>query len=318
MSAFASTASVASIVKHPGEDLDAAGTPAFNQILNQDALSGLKRLRAGIFHTIVTSPPYFGQRDYGVSDQLGSEASPEPYIERMVCIMSEARRVLRPDGTLWLNLGDKYIGGEMAGIPWRIALAMKASGWILRSDIIWHKPNAMPHSVKTRPTTDHEYLFMFSRSAEYYYDIDAIREPHRTFLRDSRMRGGRNHFGKRGGTPETGKNTGKCNLHDGRWDQAFHEKGRNKRTVWSVPLSKFRDAHFAVFPEKLIEPCILAGSPAGGAVLDPFFGSGTTGLVAARNGRDFIGIDINRQYCDMAAARLAAAGLVAGRAARVS
>ena len=310
MSVPTSTVSDAGIVKRPGEDLDAAGPSALNRILNQDALSGLGRLQAGSFHTIVTSPPYFGQRDYGVSDQLGSEASPEPYIEKMVCIMSEARRVLRPDGTLWLNLGDKYIDGEMAGIPWRVALAMKASGWVLRSDIIWHKPNAMPHSVKTRPTTDHEYLFMFSRSAEYYYDIDAIREPHRTFLRDSRMRGGRNHFGKRGGTPETGKNSGNCNLHDARWDQAFHAKGRNKRTVWSVPLSKFRDAHFAVFPEKLIEPCILAGSPAGGAVLDPFFGSGTTGVVAIRHGRRFTGIEINQRYCTMAAARLADTGLM--------
>lgn len=280
-----------------------------NKVACGDALDILKLIEDGSAATIVTSPPYFGQRDYGVKHQLGSEDTPEAYIERLVAIFSEARKVLSENGTLWLNIGDKYIDGALAGIPWRVALALKASGWILRSDIIWHKPNAMPHSVKTRPTTDHEYIFLFSKSGEYYYDVDAIREPHVTFSANSKMKGGRNHFGKRGSTPESGKNGGNQNLHDARWDQAFHEKGRNKRTVWSVPLGKYREAHFAVFPEKLIEPCVLAGCPKGGVVLDPFFGSGTTGLVALTNGRRFMGIELNKEYCQMAARRLAESGL---------
>jgi DNA modification methylase len=281
-----------------------------NKVFCGDAAHVLPLLKAETANVLVTSPPYFGQRDYGVTEQLGSEDTQESYVCRLVAILRDARRVLRRDGTMWLNIGDKYIDGALAGIPWRVALALKHEGWILRSDIIWHKPNAMPHSVKTRPTTDHEYLFMFSRSEEYYYDVDAIREPHITFSENSKMKGGRNHFGKRGGTPEAGKNGGSQNLHDARWDQAFHEKGRNKRTVWSVPLGKFREAHFAVFPEKLIEPCILAGSPEGGIVLDPFFGAGTTGLVALKNRRKFLGIDINPEYCKMSALRLADSGLI--------
>ena len=184
-------------------------------------------------------------------------------------------------------------------MPWRAALALKDEGWLLRSDIIWHKPNAMPSSVKNRPTTDHEYIFLFAKSKQYYYDIDAIREPHVTFSEKSRMKGGRNHFGKTGGTPEKGKNAGNSNLHDGRWDQAFHPKGRNWRTVWEIPLSKFRDTHFAVFPERLVERCILAGCPEGGIVLDPFIGSGTVAVVAQRLGRRFVGFDSNLKYCEM-------------------
>ncbi len=175
---------------------------------------------------------------------------------------------------------------------------------MLRSDIIWHKPNAMPSSVKNRPTTDHEYIFLFSTSSQYFYDADSIREPHVTLTEKSRMKGGRNHFGKVGGTPENGKNSGNSNLHDARWDQAFHPKGRNKRTVWEIPLSKFRETHFAVFPEKLVEQCILAGSRHGGVVLDPFMGSGTTALVAKRLSRRFIGIDCAQEYCEMAQRRM--------------
>jgi site-specific DNA-methyltransferase (adenine-specific) len=163
----------------------------------------------------------------------------------------------------------------------------------------------MPSSVKNRPTTDHEYIFFFAKSADYYYDIDAIREPHVTFTEQSRMKGGRAHFFKRGSTPESGKNGGDANLHDARWDQAFHPKGRNKRTVWSMALSKFREAHFAVFPEQLVETCVLAGAPQGGMVLDPFLGSGTTALVARRLGRHFVGIDCSPSYCEIARRRLA-------------
>lgn len=275
-----------------------------NAIVNADARSALKLFPENSVHMVVTSPPYFGQRDYGTAEQIGNEATPEKYIDDLVSVMSDVRRILREDGTLWLNLGDKYKDGALLGMPWRVALAMIQDGWTLRSDVIWHKPNAMPHSVKTRPTHDHEYMFMFSKSASYYYDADAVREPHKTFSEDSKMKGGRGHFGKRGGTPESGKNTGSSNLHDGRWDQAFHPMGRNRRTVWSVPLGKFREAHFAVFPPALIEPCILAGSPNGGIVLDPFFGSGTTGIVALNKGRKFVGVEVNREYCEMAQRRL--------------
>lgn len=286
------------------DELDRANWQSCNLIINADAVSALAAMPAGLVHTAVTSPPYYGQRDYKTQGQVGNEETPEEYISRLVETFRALRRVLRDDGTLWLNLGDKYLDGTLLGMPWRVALAMIQDGWVLRSDIIWHKPNAMPHSVKNRPTTDHEYIFMFSKGQNYYYDVDAIREPHVTFGENSKMRGGRNHFGKRGSTPEVGKNGGNSNLHDARWDQAFHPKGRNKRTVWSVPLGKFREAHFAVFPEKLIEPCILAGAPSGGVVLDPFFGAGTAGLVALNTGRRFLGIDLNSQYCLMAQKRL--------------
>jgi site-specific DNA-methyltransferase (adenine-specific) len=201
-------------------------------------------------------------------------------------------------------LGDKFLDGTLLGMPWRVAIALQQAGWILRCDIIWHKPNAMPHSVKTRPTVDHEYIFMFSKSADYYYDADAIREPHVTFTENSRMKGGRNHFGKRNGTPEVGKNNGNPNLHDGRWDQAFHPLGRNKRSVWNIPLSKYRGAHFAVFPEKLVENCILASTKPGDVILDPFAGTGTVGVVAAKFQRSFILIELNSEYCKLIAKRL--------------
>ena len=275
-----------------------------NHILVGAAKPTLARLPSESIDMIVTSPPYYGQRDYSHDDQLGHEDSPELYISNLVAVFREAKRVLKSTGTLWLNLGDKYQEGALCGLPWRVALALVSDGWTLRSDIIWHKPNAMPSSVSNRPTTDHEYLFMLTLSNRYFYDADAIREPHVTFSEESQMKGGRGHFGQRGGTPEAGKNAGNANLHTGRWDQAFHPKGRNKRTVWKVPLSKYRGAHFAVFPESLIEPCILAGSPKGGVVLDPFFGSGTTGVVSVKHGRRFIGIEINPAYCEMAAARI--------------
>ena len=279
-------------------------SPSF-QVICSDVREGLSRLNDSSVDAVVTSPPYYGQRDYESDIQIGHEKTVEGYVDTLVEIFGALRRVLRPEGTLWLNLGDKYLNGQLQGLPWRVALALQADGWVLRSDIIWHKPNAMPSAVKNRPTTDHEYIFLLTRSTkDYYYDADAIREPHVTFTNQSRMKGGRKHLGKRGGTPETGKNRGNPNLHDGRWDQAFHPKGRNKRTVWSMPLSKYRDAHFAVFPESLVEHCVKAGSPHKGVVLDPFCGSGTTGLVSLRIERDFIGIDCSQRYCDMASERL--------------
>lgn len=276
-----------------------------NQIFRGDSLSSLKKLPKNSIDCIVTSPPYYGQRDYGMNGQIGNEKKQSDYIENLVNIFNECKRVLKDTGSLWLNLGDKYNNGNLMGMPWRVALALQDEGWILRNDIIWHKPNAMPHSAKNRLTTDHEYIFFFTKSSKgYYYDQDAIREKHKTFSEDSKMKGGRNHFGKKGGTPEKGKNSGNSNLHDGRWDQAFHPNGRNKRTVWNIPLSKFRGAHFAVFPERLIEPCILAACPKNGIVLDPFFGAGTTGFVATQQGRQYVGIELNPEYADIAENRL--------------
>ena len=275
-----------------------------NLIHEGHAKAVLDSLPSKSVNCIITSPPYYLQRDYSTPLQIGNEKSPSEYTENIRLVFSECYRVLKDDGTLWLNIGDKYCDGQLLGLPWRVALALKDDGWILRSDIIWHKPNAMPSSVKNRPTTDHEYIFLFTKSQNYYYDVDSIREPHVTFTNESRMRGGRNHFGKVNSTPENGKNGGDSNLHDGRWDQAFHPKGRNRRTVWTIPLSKFRDTHFAVFPEKLVKLCLLASCPENGIVLDPFIGSGTTAVVAQQLGRQYVGIDSNPEYCDMARNRL--------------
>ncbi|MEX1040977.1 MAG: site-specific DNA-methyltransferase [Pirellulaceae bacterium] len=276
-----------------------------NTVLCGDALNVLPTLPRETVDCLVTSPPYYRQRDYQGDSQVGQESSPQEYVDRLVEIFAAAAPVLKPTGSLWLVLGDKYQNGRLLGMPWRVALALQDAGWWLRSDCIWHKPNAMPSSVKTRPTIDHEYIFFFSRQKEYYYDANAIREPHVTFSEKSRMKGGRNHFHKRGGTPETGKNGGQSNLHDGRWDQAFHPEGRNKRTVWSISLSKFREAHFAVFPQSLAETCIKATSQPGGLVLDPFLGSGTTAVAAQALGRDYLGIDQSAEYCEIARRRIA-------------
>lgn len=277
---------------------------ALDQVHCGDAGEYLAGMPAACVDAIVTSPPYFQQREYPDSRQVGSEKTREEYVARLVAIFRECRRVLRETGSLWLVLGDKYQNGELLGMPWRVALALKDDGWILRSDVIWHKPNAMPSPVKNRLTTEHEYIFFFTVTRNYYYDADAIREPHVTFSEKSRMRGGRTHFFRRDGTPEAGKNGGNSNLHDGRWDQAFHPLGRNKRTVWSIPLSKSREAHFAVFPEALVETCLLATTTTGGVVLDPFAGSGTTLAVAQRLGRRYVGIDCAPEYCEMARRRL--------------
>ena len=276
-----------------------------NTIACGDAATELRQLAGDSVDCIVTSPPYYRQRDYQEPGQLGGESDPAAYLAALRAVFRECLRVLKPTGTLWLNLGDKYDNGRLLGMPWRMALAMQDDGWILRSDIVWHKPNAMPSAVKSRPTTDHEYLFLLTKSANYHYDADAIREPHVTFSDESKMKGGRGHFGKAGGTPEQGKNAGKQNLHRGGWDVAFHPLGRNKRTVWSVGLGKFRGAHFAVFPEKLVEPCILAGCPLGGVVLDPFMGAGTVAVVARRTGRRYLGIELNAAYVALAEQRIA-------------
>lgn len=278
-----------------------------NKVILGDARKIAYTLPDDFFQAIVTSPPYFGHRNYSDEESLkeiGQESDVESYISNLVELFRELRKKLKPDGLLWLNLGDTYRKKTLLGIPWRVALSLQDDGWILRSDIIWHKPNAMPSSIKDRPTTDHEYIFMFAKTSEYYYNADAIREPHVTFTEKSKMKGGRNHFGKINGTPETGKNSGNQNLHDGRWNQAFHPKGRNKRTVWEIPLSKFRDVHFAVYPEKLVEICLLASTKEQDFVLDPFTGSGTTGVVASKLFRKFIGIELVEKYQIMAQNRI--------------
>jgi len=283
-----------------------------DQIIVGDAWETSKNIPSSFFQCIVTSPPYYGHREYSASSrqtglldlELGREKTPQLYIERITDLFSELRRTLRDDGTLWLNLGDTYRGGQLLGIPWRVAFALQDDGWILRSEIIWEKPNAMPSSVKNRPSVSHETIFLFSKSDGYFYDADAIREPHVTFSPDSKMKGGRNHFGKRDSTPETGKNGGDPNLHNGRWDQAFHPLGRNKRTVWNTPLSKYRGAHFAVFPQKLAETCILAGTRPSDTILDPFMGSGTSGAVAVGLNRHFIGLELVPEYAQIATERI--------------
>lgn len=285
-----------------------SGKAIVDQILCGDACETLRAIPSESIDCTITSPPYYKQRDYTGLDQIGLEHRPDEYIDRLVDVFREGLRVTKETGSLWVVIGDKYVNGEQLGMPWRLALALKDIGWRLRSDVIWHKPNAMPSSVKTRPTVDHEYIFFFTKSKDYCYDADAIREPHVTFTDKSRMRGGRGHFGKRGGTPEQGKNGGDSNLHDARWDQAFHPKGRNKRTVWSISLSKFRDAHFAVFPESLVETCALATCPPGGVLLDPFLGSGTVAVVAKRLQRSYVGIDCVEDYCEMARRRIREAG----------
>lgn len=272
-----------------------------------NSLDTIRELDDLSIQVTVTSPPYFHLRNYteNGSNEIGREKTVKDYVEHLLECFDALYDKTRDDGLFFLNLGDSYIKEELQGVPWRTALAISDNTkWILRSDIIWRKTNAMPSSVKTRPTVEHEYIFMFAKNKHYYYDADAIREPHITFTDQSKMKGGRNHFGKRGGTPEHGKNAGNNNLHNARWDQAFNPLGRNKRTVWDIALGKFRGAHFAVFPEKLVETCLLAGSQPGSLVCDPFMGSGTTGVVAKRLNRDFVGIDINPDYVDMAIKRI--------------
>lgn len=274
-------------------------------IIKGDCREVLKKIATGSVRAVVTSPPYYQQRNYEGEAEIGNEATVEEYVNQLCLVFEQCKRILADDGTVWLNLGDKYKDTRLLGVPWRVALALQNDlGFYLRSDVIWYKPNAMPSSVKNRPTTDHEYIFMLSKGRKYYYDADSIREEHVTFTEKSQMKGGRNHFGKRNGTPENGKNGGNSNLHNARWDQAFHPKGRNKRTVWEIPLSKFPEAHFAVFPEALVETCIKAGSAKGDIILDPFIGSGTTAVVATKLGRRCIGIDAVEKYCEMARRRI--------------
>lgn len=302
------------------------------EILQGDCRDVLGSLPDGSINCCVTSPPYFGLRDYGVEGQLGLEPTPDEFVSAMVEVFREVRRVLRDDGTLWLNLGDSYAndgkwggstGGKHAsalhgnsgigrrllttglkpkdliGIPWRVAFALQADGWYLRQDIIWHKPNPMPESVTDRCTKAHEYIFLFAKSERYYFDVDAIREPYATADR----RGPRRSY-KPGSASSHRLDDGHEEMTGPFAGLPLNPNGRNRRSVWTVSTKPFKGAHFATFPPDLIEPCVLAGCPVDGTVLDPFFGAGTTGLVAQKHGRNCVGIEINPDYIAIANERL--------------
>jgi site-specific DNA-methyltransferase (adenine-specific) len=289
-----------------------------------DCLQVLRCLPDASVHCCVTSPPYFGLRDYSMDAQIGLEETPDEYVAKLVAVFREVHRVLRDDGTLWVNLGDSYAssGGsgiqgrsgeradrrhtqtslkysaarfglkpkDLIGIPWRLAFALQADGWYLRQDIIWHKPNAMPESVKDRCTKAHEYIFLLSKSPTYFFDYEAFKEPSSQPNRIRRDRFGGNKY-------QTGIMHSDGSIFTG-------SATRNRRSVWSVSTKPFKGAHFATFPTDLIEPCVLAGSPRGGVVLDPFGGAGTTGLVARAHDRLAIMSELNPEYVDLAADRL--------------
>jgi len=250
-----------------------------------DAIATAGELAPRSVNAIVTSPPYYGLRDYGNEGQYGLEESPAAYVETMRDLFNELRRVIADDGTLWLNIGDSYGPGKnLMGMPWRVAFALQDDGWILRNSIIWHKPNAMPESVRDRLRGTHEQVFMFAKSKRYHFGLDAIREPHAPA---SIARAGRARITAY--TPD-GQSPGK------RKETAPNPLGANPGDVWSIPTRPFKGAHSAVMPPELARRCILAGSAPGGVILDPFSGSGTTGMVARDEGRKYLGIDISADY----------------------
>lgn len=326
---------------------------------NIDALSGLKQLASESAHCGVTSPPYYGLRDYGAAGQIRLEPTPEEYISRMIEVFREFRRVLRDDGTLWINIGDSYAGSrkggaaypenagnykqgtnrgmigqsatthvgwgnckpkDLIGIPWMLAFALRADGWYLRQDIIWYKPNPMPESVRDRCTKSHEYIFLFSKSPHYYFDQESILEP---VSPSTHMRISQNlaeqigSFRANGGAKTNGPmkavsrktKQGEIGIvkNNASWDTSccLPVERRNKRSVWTVTTQPFKEAHFATFPPELIKPCIQAGCPEGGTVVDMFMGSGTTLVTANELNRNCIGFDVNLVYCDMANRRRA-------------
>jgi DNA modification methylase len=311
---------------------NAAGQPYYRDeqvtLLLGDALEQLRTLPDGSVDCIVTSPPYFGLRDYGTPGQYGLEASPAEYVETMRALFAEARRVLADDGTLWLNLGDSYASGgrtsydtrggntrangyaaqrapselpgkNLLGIPWRVAFALQDDGWILRNEIIWHKTNAMPESIKDRLSSRHEHLFLFTKQQRYAFDLDAIREQSTPENRAHSERYG-DHYERRYPAPGTRHGKDNSTLR-----KAASPLGRNPGDVWSITTRPYPAAHFAVFPIDLPLRCIKAGCKPGGTVLDPFSGSGTTGAAARQLGRRYVGIDLNPAYHDLARERFA-------------
>lgn len=316
-----------------------------NTIINGNSLEVLKSLPDNSIDCCVTSPPYYALRDYGCDGQIGLEETPEKYIERLCDVFSEVRRVLTPEGTLWLNIGDSYNGNkvgnaevvknkkvsesndfhkklwsgakpkDLIGIPWMLAFALRSQGWYLRQDIIWQKPNPMPESVTDRCTKSHEYIFLLSKSQKYYFDHEAIQEE-ATSSEKPRVFGANNQKGTlRNDIGRVYKPRTKNCQYDGQRPNSIHlarEAGlsdevypvRNKRDVWSVNVKPCSEAHFATYPFELIKPCILAGCPENGIVLDPFMGSGTTAIVARSLNRNYLGIELNPEYIKIAHKRL--------------
>lgn len=300
-------------------------------IYQGDALAVLKTMPSQSVNMCVTSPPYFGLRDYGVDGQIGLEDTPDAYIARLVDVFREVKRVLRDDGTLWVNIGDSYCGTgdkgdykdpkyadgrngqsvsktknvngckhkDLIGIPWMLAFALRADGWYLRQDIIWQKPNPMPESVRDRCTKSHEYIFLLSKSPSYFFDHDAMKEESVCTISQGKSQEHRYGGNKYTATPDKFNRTKSGNAY-------AYTGYRNKRDVWSVATVPYAGAHFATFPEQLITPCVLAGSPVDGVVLDCFNGAGTTGVVCARNGRNYIGIELNPEYVALANERISA------------
>ncbi len=322
------------------------------KILVGDALDRLREIPDGSIQTCVTSPPYWGLRDYGDDDQLGLEATPTEFVEKLCEVFDQVWRVLADDGTLWVNLGDSYAGAslsrasnngragygkpregtfsrlgdglkskELVGIPWRFAFAMQDRGWYLRQDIIWAKPNPMPESVTDRCTKAHEYIFLLTKNPRYYFDSEAIREP---LAESSLSRLAQDIDGQTGSARANGGTKTNGNMkavgprfggnkygdsddpkHATKSGNVYEPNGkRNKRSVWNVAVASFKDAHFAVYPPALIEPCVKAGSAEGGTVLDPFSGSGTTGEVALKLGRNYVGCELNPHYAQLSEHRL--------------
>jgi len=298
-----------------------------------DCIESMKKMDDQSVHCCVTSPPYFGLRDYGVDGQIGLETTPDEFVQALMAVFREVRRVLRDDGTLWLNLGDSYArtGGtdrkvsataavgstrrtiqqmsdrtrrapsglkdkDLIGIPWRVAFALQADGWYLRQDIIWNKPNPMPESVRDRCTKSHEYIFLLSKSAQYYYDIEAVKEPVAPSTVDRLAQP--NYESQIGSSRVPGKTNGNMKAVGG-------AENRNRRSVWTIPTRPYKGSHFATFPPNLIEPCILAGCPIGGTVLDPFGGSGTTAGVAISLGRKAVLCELNPEYARLTKDRVA-------------
>ena len=268
------------------------------EILHGNCLARLKDLEDQSINTCITSPPYWGLRNYEEEGQLGLENTPEEFVENLVQVFREVKRVLRDDGTVWLNLGDSFLPNKQLGcIPFKVAMALQKDSWILRQDIIWHKPNCTPESVKDRCTKAHEYIFLLSKSPKYYYDNEAVKED--CVGKDER---------KWADTYENVGNITQDNTNAGiKRTKRYSKDGnfkRNRRSVWTVTTKAFKGAHFATFPMDLIEPCVLAGCPEGGTVLDPFGGAGTTALVANKHNRNAILIELNQDYIDLTRERL--------------
>jgi DNA modification methylase len=332
--------------------VDAVRSPYWSQenvILHHgDAREVLTEMTTGSVHCIVTSPPYYGLRDYGAPNQVGQEPTPLDYIEALRATFTEARRVLADDGTCWLNLGDCYTANSdgwargsnynqrqpavrpksrlllppknLLGMPWRVAFALQADGWILRNAVIWHKPNAMPQSATDRLTTRYELIFLLVKQRHYWFDLDPIREPYtgdRSLTRRAH-RGGNKPNTIQTSWPPSGKyasgagalggrKLGSAMLPTGRRHTAAHECGRNPGDVWSISTRPLREAHFAAFPIDIPLRCIAASRRPDGTVLDPFAGAGTTGIAARKLGRKFIGVDIVPEFCELTKKRLLAA-----------